>query len=96
MYVSPTAPSKLLATTLGACGMGLHSKEVRLLKSLRLYGSGTMDPLSRNYFLAPREGYSYGRRAVRSQKMRNCLRRSKLELRGPKNGIKIDPRSSRG
>eukprot|EP00969_Alexandrium_andersonii_P011413 496387-Alexandrium_andersonii.AAC.1 len=28
--------------------------------------------------------------------MRNCLRRSKLELRGPTNGLKIDPRSSGG
>eukprot|EP00969_Alexandrium_andersonii_P212325 9375717-Alexandrium_andersonii.AAC.1 len=28
--------------------------------------------------------------------MRHCLRRSKFELRGPGNGIKIGPRSSRG
>ena len=28
--------------------------------------------------------------------MRNCLRRSKLELRGPRNGLEIGPRSSRG
>eukprot|EP00969_Alexandrium_andersonii_P142848 6315107-Alexandrium_andersonii.AAC.1 len=32
---------------------------------------------------------------IRDRNMRTCLRRSKLELRGPKNGYEIGPRSSR-
>eukprot|EP00969_Alexandrium_andersonii_P070086 3092884-Alexandrium_andersonii.AAC.1 len=28
--------------------------------------------------------------------MQDCFRRSELELRGPRNGLECDPRSSRG
>eukprot|EP00969_Alexandrium_andersonii_P068103 3003665-Alexandrium_andersonii.AAC.1 len=41
-------------------------------------------------------GYSNGCRAFRSSKVRNRLRRSKLELCGPRNGLKLDSPSSRG
>eukprot|EP00969_Alexandrium_andersonii_P311568 13767105-Alexandrium_andersonii.AAC.1 len=34
---------------------------------------------------------SYGRRAVRYSNLRNCVRQSKLELRGLRNGLKTDP-----
>eukprot|EP00969_Alexandrium_andersonii_P354056 15441273-Alexandrium_andersonii.AAC.1 len=40
-------------------------------------------------------GYPDGRRAFRSSTLRNCLRRSKLELRWPRNGLNIATRSSR-
>eukprot|EP00969_Alexandrium_andersonii_P312917 13826235-Alexandrium_andersonii.AAC.1 len=36
-------------------------------------------------------GYSNGCRACRSENVRDCLRRSKLELRGPRNGLNIGP-----
>eukprot|EP00969_Alexandrium_andersonii_P040518 1776366-Alexandrium_andersonii.AAC.1 len=42
----------------------------------------------------PRHGYSNRCRAVNFLNMWNCLRRSKLELRGPRNGLKVDPKSS--
>eukprot|EP00969_Alexandrium_andersonii_P173010 7647452-Alexandrium_andersonii.AAC.1 len=46
--------------------------------------------------LGPREGYSHGCRAVRSWRMRDCLRPLKLELHGPRRGLNIGPRSSGG
>eukprot|EP00969_Alexandrium_andersonii_P372593 15482079-Alexandrium_andersonii.AAC.1 len=40
--------------------------------------------------------YFVGCRAFRSENMRTCLRRSKLELCGPRKGLETDPRSSGG
>eukprot|EP00969_Alexandrium_andersonii_P081540 3593980-Alexandrium_andersonii.AAC.1 len=34
--------------------------------------------------------------ATRTAQMQNCFGRSELEQRGSRNGLKIDPRSSRG
>eukprot|EP00969_Alexandrium_andersonii_P242926 10731568-Alexandrium_andersonii.AAC.1 len=34
--------------------------------------------------------------AIRSSEMQNRFRRSCLELRGPRSGLKLGPRSSRG
>eukprot|EP00969_Alexandrium_andersonii_P131829 5829939-Alexandrium_andersonii.AAC.1 len=36
------------------------------------------------------------RSELETPNMQNCSRRSKLELRGPRSGLKPDPRSSRG
>eukprot|EP00969_Alexandrium_andersonii_P049660 2179658-Alexandrium_andersonii.AAC.1 len=41
-------------------------------------------------------GHSNDRRAIRSKSMRNRLWHSTLELRGPRNDLRIDPRSSGG
>eukprot|EP00969_Alexandrium_andersonii_P260247 11506351-Alexandrium_andersonii.AAC.1 len=37
-----------------------------------------------------------GNHCLRSPDMRNCLRRSKLELRGPGNGLEIGPEALEG
>eukprot|EP00969_Alexandrium_andersonii_P027391 1194802-Alexandrium_andersonii.AAC.1 len=66
----------------GCAALPVAQREASGTASLR-HRSGTVPPTHPGAIFIPRSGYSCDRRAFRSYNMRNCLRRSKLELRGP-------------